>query len=81
MPIYVDPDICDNSKDCPAASYCVPLALEFDNEKGKIAYDKSKCKSCGTCVHHCGPGAIYLAKDDEELEMLVEELNKLKEMG
>ncbi|AVX21550.1 MAG: 4Fe-4S binding protein [Bacillota bacterium] len=79
MPIYIDKKLCDQNKDCPAATYCVPLALRYDKERGEIVYDREKCMSCGTCVVHCGPGAIYFAQDDEELALLVEELKRLEE--
>lgn len=78
MPIYLDTDVCDQNKDCQAAAYCIPGALQYDPKAGRIVYDASKCKSCGTCVNYCGPGAIYLYKDEEELAMLKEELERLK---
>lgn len=81
MPIYLDRDVCDQNKDCPAAAYCVPLALQFDSKTGKIVYDKEKCKGCGTCLNYCGPGAIYLYNDEEELAILKEELARIKQDG
>ncbi|GAV25586.1 hypothetical protein ciss_15190 [Carboxydothermus islandicus] len=80
MPIYIDLDLCDQNEDCPAATYCLYGALYFDHSENKLKYDREKCQNCGTCVNHCGPGALYYAKDDEELNMLVEELKRLKEI-
>lgn len=79
MPIYIDREACDSSKDCPAASYCIPLALTFDEDAGTIRYETEKCKDCGTCLNHCGPGALYQYNDEEELAMLKEELARMKE--
>ncbi|MFZ5641322.1 MAG: 4Fe-4S binding protein [Bacillota bacterium] len=78
MPIYIDRDVCDQNKDCPAAAYCVPLALQYDDKTGQITYDREKCKDCGTCLNHCGPGALYQYNDDEELALLKEELARMK---
>ncbi|GAW91956.1 4Fe-4S ferredoxin [Calderihabitans maritimus] len=78
MPIYIDLDKCDQNPDCPAASYCVPMALQFDKEKNRLVYDPAKCKNCGTCVVHCGPVALYQYNDEEELKLLKEELERMK---
>ncbi len=79
MPIYIDRSACDQNKDCPAAAYCIPLALQFDPKTETIVYDPEKCKNCGTCLNHCGVGALYLYNDEEELAMLKEELARMKE--
>lgn len=81
MPVYIDRSLCDQNKDCPAASYCVPLALQYDEKAGTLVHFPDKCKNCGTCLNHCGLGALYLYKDEEELAMLKKELAGDGEQG
>ncbi len=74
MPIAINYKICDNFSECPCIAACPCDVIYYDEIKGKLVADNSKCKSCGKCVGACEIGAISLAKTDEELTTILKEI-------
>ena len=71
MPVAVDYHICDGVEGCPAVTICDANALHFDQQTGRVEYDREKCRDCGTCVNYCAPGAVMHVETDEELQELL----------
>lgn len=71
MPVVVDYRICDGVEGCPAVGICDAGALHFDAAKGRVEYDRERCRDCGTCVHYCAPGAVMHVGTEEEWRELI----------
>jgi len=76
MPTLINYKICDNSPECGGIAICPTKAMYYDNEKKSIVIDNEKCISCGLCRPQCPVSAIYVAKTEEEFEILKKEVEK-----
>ena len=71
MPVVVDYHICDGVEGCPAVTICDANALYYSSETGRVEYDLDRCRSCGTCVQYCAPGAVMHVETEEEWQELL----------
>lgn len=74
MAVLINFKICDNDKACGGVAACPTGAIYYDEEKETLAIDNSKCISCGLCEKECPIGAIKVAKDDKEYEILKKQI-------
>lgn len=74
MPAIINYKICDQSSECSGIDVCPVGAIKYNEDIGKIEIDKSKCLSCGLCENACPIGAIGVAKNKEEYEELISEI-------
>jgi heterodisulfide reductase subunit A len=65
---FVQEDLCSGCRTCVAL--CPYSALNFSEEKHKVAVNGALCKGCGTCVAACPSGALQqnLFLDDQIFE-------------
>lgn len=75
MAVLVNFKICDNAKECGGIAVCPTGALSYDDEKESIIIDNDKCISCGSCENECPIGAIMVARNDEEYEIIKEKID------
>lgn len=74
MPIAINFKICDNASACGGIAVCPTGALSWDKGNKTIKIDNKKCLSCGLCIKECPVGAIHFAKDKEEYDNVVKEI-------
>lgn len=76
MAILINFKICDNDKACGGVAVCPTGAIYYDEEKETLAIDNEKCISCGMCEKECPIGAIKVAKDEREYEILKKQIEE-----
>lgn len=62
------PLCCRHCKEHPCVLACIAGALTYDEEKGRVSYNKDKCVGCWMCVMVCPYGAI---RDNKQLKIPV----------
>lgn len=76
MAVLINLKICDNDKACGGVAVCPTGAIYYDEEKETLAIDNEKCISCGMCEKECPIGAIKVAKDEREYEILKKQIEE-----
>lgn len=76
MAVLINFKICDNDKACGGVAVCPTGAIYYDEEKETLAIDNEKCISCGMCEKECPIGAIKVAKDEKEYEILKKQIEE-----
>lgn len=76
MAVLINLKICDNDKACGGVAVCPTGAIYYDEEKETLAIDNEKCISCGMCEKECPIGAIKVAKDEKEYEILKKQIEE-----
>ena len=76
MAVLINFKICDNDKACGGVAVCPTGAIYYDEEKETLAIDNEKCISCGMCEKECPIGAIKVAKDEREYEILKKQIEE-----
>lgn len=76
MAVLINFKICDNDKACGGVAVCPTGAIYYDEEKENLAIDNEKCISCGMCEKECPIGAIKVAKDEKEYEVLKKQIEE-----
>lgn len=76
MAVLINFKICDNDKACGGVAVCPTGAIYYDEEKETLSIDNDKCISCGMCEKECPIGAIKVAKDEKEYEVLKKQIEK-----
>ena len=74
MAVLINFKICDNAKECNGVAICPTGALSWDEKKGSIKIDNSKCVSCGKCEKACMVDAIKVARNDKEYLKIKKEI-------
>jgi NAD-dependent dihydropyrimidine dehydrogenase PreA subunit len=74
MSVLINFKICDNAKECNGIAVCPTGALAWDEKKGSIKIDNTKCVSCGKCEKACSVDAIMVAKNQKQYEKLKKEI-------
>lgn len=69
---------CDRAEACPCIKVCPVGALYYDPERKRPVIDKSKCTNCGLCVQKCPAQVIRLARNEEEEQKILEEIERDK---
>lgn len=76
MAVLINFKICDNDKACGGVAVCPTGAIYYDEEKETLSIDNDKCISCGMCEKECPIGAIKVAKDEKEYEILKKQIEE-----
>lgn len=76
MPVAINFKICDNSQDCSGLDVCPTGVFEWNKDKQTLTAHNEKCIVCGKCKDCCPVGAIYFAKNKEEYEKIVKEIEE-----
>ena len=76
MAVLINFKICDNDKACGGVAVCPTGAIYYDEEKETLSIDNDKCISCGMCEKECPIGAIKVAKDEKEYEVLKKQIEE-----
>ena len=76
MAVLINFKICDNDKACGGVAVCPTGAIYYDEEKETLSIDNDKCISCGMCEKECSIGAIKVAKDEKEYEILKKQIEE-----
>lgn len=76
MAVLINFKICDNDKACGGVAVCPTGAIYYDAEKETLSIDNDKCISCGMCEKECSIGAIKVAKDEKEYEILKKQIEE-----
>lgn len=76
MAVLINFKICDNDKACGGVAVCPTGAIYYDEEKEILSIDNDKCISCGMCEKECPIGAIKVAKDEKEYEILKKQIEE-----
>ena len=76
MAVLINLKICDNDKACGGVAVCPTGAIYYNEEKETLAIDNEKCISCGMCEKECPIGAIKVAKDEREYEILKKQIEE-----
>ena len=76
MVVLINFKICDNDKACGGVAVCPTGAIYYDEEKETLSIDNDKCISCGMCEKECPIGAIKVAKDEKEYEILKKQIEE-----
>ena len=74
MKALINFKICDNAKECGGIAICPTGAMHYDEEKQTIVIDDS-CINCGVCEKECPVGAIMVAKDENQYQQYIEDIN------
>ena len=76
MAVLINFKICDNDKAFGGVALCPTGAIYYDEEKETLSIDNDKCISCGMCEKECPIGAIKVAKDEKEYEILKKQIEE-----
>lgn len=74
MKALINFKICDNSIECSGIEVCPTKAMYFDNNLNTIVVDEDKCINCGLCQKACPVGAILVAKNEEEYNKYIKDI-------
>jgi thioredoxin 1 len=66
MPVIIDPRICEKQVICDLMRVC-PMNAIYQDKKGAVEIDNTKCNECLRCVKACPYLAVRFAKDMDEL--------------
>lgn len=66
MSVFINFKICDNASECSGISVCPTSALCWNEKNKTVTINNNKCVSCCLCVRECPAGAIFVAKNEEE---------------